>query len=635
MSNDQLFIQTLKHYFGYDCFRSIQLDIIKSIHQGYDTLGLMPTGGGKSITFQIPALLMDGVCIVITPLIALMKDQVMHLKEKGIKAECIHSGQSHDEIQRILDNTIYGAVKFLYVSPERLQSTLFRNKLHYMQVCFIAVDEAHCISQWGYDFRPSYLHIRDIREQLPGTPVLALTATATPHVVDDMVHQLGFGTNRPDGTHHFFRASFKRPNLSYVVRRTEDKPEELMHILRSVQGSAIIYTRSRKRTKELAELLNAQDVSATYYHAGLDFAIKDTRQAEWTEGKCRVMVATNAFGMGIDKADVRLVIHYDCPDSLEAYFQEAGRAGRDGRRAYAVLLYNGDDRVTLMRHARNSFPRKEYVRTVYDHLAYYFQIAEYTGEGSRHEFNEELFCVRFRHHPVMLVPALNILQNAGYIIYNPEPDSQPRVMFSIMRHELYAVNGLTAKEDSVITALLRYYGTLFSELTYINPAMVAKGAAVNAQSLHQILKALAQRRILRYVPKRTVPLITYTQQRIASEHLVIPKTVYEDLQEHMIERINAVLRYTEDDTTCRSQLLLAYFGEDDSEPCHHCDTCLSDKEVPVKGSVARLLADGKAHNLSELKQLNLTEAELDREIQQLREQEIVTINPPYIQFIRA
>ena len=631
MYNEDLSIQTLKHYFGYECFRSIQPDIIESISRGYDTLGLMPTGGGKSITFQVPALLMDGVCIVITPLIALMKDQVMHLKDKGIKAEAVHSGLSHDEIQRILDNAIYGAVKFLYVSPERLQSTLFRSKLQYMKVCFITVDEAHCISQWGYDFRPSYLKIREIRDQMPDTPILALTATATPRVVADIQEQLSFGIFN-DGESRFFRASFKRPNLSYVVRKTEDKIHELLHILQSVAGSTIIYTRSRKRTKELSDLLNGEGISCTFYHAGLDFAIKDTRQTEWAEGKYRVMVATNAFGMGIDKANVRLVVHYDCPDSIEAYFQEAGRAGRDGRRSYAVLLYNSDDRLKLMRHARDSFPKKEYIRTVYDHLAYYFQIAEYTGEGTRHEFNEELFCIRFRHHPAKMLPAISILQNAGYITYDPEPDSQPRVMFSVLRNDLDDISWGTQQEEHVITSLLRYYGSLFSELTFINPALVARGAGITEETLHRLLKGLSQRHIIRYVPERTVPLITYMQQRISSEKLIFTRNVYEDLQDHMLERINAMIQYAETDDVCRSQMLLEYFGEIDSEPCQHCDVCL-DRPATPSGNVSQLLADGKPHHIRELQQLHLTADELDREIQQLRHQEIITITPPYIQIL--
>ena len=631
-SNDELFIQALRQYFGYESFRSVQLDIIRSIYDGHDTLGLMPTGGGKSITFQIPALLMEGVCIVITPLIALMKDQVMHLKERGIKAECIHSGMMHEEIQRILDNAIYGAIKFLYVSPERLQSNLFLAKLQYMNVCFITVDEAHCISQWGYDFRPSYLRIAEIRKELWGVPVLALTATATPRVVNDIRERLNFGEYHEDGITNFFQASFKRDNLSYVVRKTEDKIHELMHILESVNGSAIIYTRSRKRTKELSELLNEQGIKSTFYHAGLDFAIKDTRQAEWSEGKYRVIVATNAFGMGIDKADVRLVVHYDCPDSIEAYFQEAGRAGRDGKRSYAVLLYNRDDRQLLMRHSHNAFPEKDYIRRVYDQLAYYFQIPEYTGEGTRHEFNEEIFCIRFKHHPSIMVPALHILQNAGYIVYDPEPDSQPRVMFSLTRRDLDYIKWSSEQEENVITSLLRYYGSLFSELTFINPTLVARTAKVTENKLHQILKNAAQRHIIRYVPKKTVPIITYTQQRIDSKQLIISKSVYEELREHMVDRINAVLRYAETDDECRSQMLLQYFGEKKSEPCHHCDVCLGDKGSRNTRSVTQLLADGKPHHIDELKSLNLTEAEINAELEELRQEEILEIKPPYIQF---
>ena len=634
MNNDELFIQTLKHYFGYESFRSIQLDIIRSIYEGNDTLGLMPTGGGKSITFQVPALIMDGVCLVVTPLISLMKDQVEHLKEKGIKAEAIHSGLTHDEIQRILDNAIYGAVKFLYVSPERLQSPLFLAKLQYMNVCFITVDEAHCISQWGYDFRPAYLQICEIRQELPATPVLALTATATPTVIDDIQQKLEFG-KYTGGRSQFFKMSFRRDNLSYVVRKTDDKFAELLHILESVSGSSIIYTRNRKRTKELSEWLVKQGVSAIYYHAGLDIAIKNTHQMEWIAGKYRVMVATNAFGMGIDKPDVRLVIHLDCPDSIEAYFQEAGRAGRDGLRSYAVLLYNASDRVKLMKHLSRSFPQKDYIRRVYDQLAYYFEIPENTGEGLRYEFNERMFCVNFRHHPAMLYAALSILQNAGYIAYDPEPDNQPRVMFSLMRHQLDEVRGFSQQEDAVVEALLRYYGSLFSELTFINLGQVAKRAGVAEGKMHLILKSLAQKHIIRYVPRRDVPVITYLQQRIASQHLLITKNVYEELQERMKERIDALLRYAETTDVCRSTLLLEYFGEYDAPPCKHCDVCLNDNgnDNGNHNRVMELLADGKEHHISEIKNLGIPEAELDSDIEELREAELVTISYPYIKIV--
>ena len=635
MSNpDSLYIETLRQYFGYDSFRSIQLDIIRSISEGNDTLGLMPTGGGKSITFQVPALTMDGVCIVITPLIALMKDQVMHLKQRGIRAEAIYSGLTHDDILRILDNASYGAVKFLYVSPERLSSPLFLSKLQYIDVCFITVDEAHCISQWGYDFRPSYLQIDKIRELLPETPVLALTATATPQVIEDIQDKLQFGKHTKGKT-GFYKMSFKRNNLSYVVRYAEDKYEEMVHILQSVNGSAIVYTRNRKRTKELAEVLKANDISATFYHAGLDFAIKDTRQQEWQENKYRVMVATNAFGMGIDKPDVRLVIHFDCPDSLEAYFQEAGRAGRDGKRSYAVLLYNNDDNRKLLRHADNAFPQKEYIRKVYDNLAYYFELPLYTGEGARFEFNEEVFCTRFHHYPTSLEAALSILQNAGYIEYDPEPDSNPRILITVPRSELYDVAGLSKTEEEVLTTLLRYYGTLFTSLTFINVALIASACKIDEQRMHIALKNLATRGIVRYVPRRNVPIITYVIQRIPSNDLIISKNIYEELHKRMVERVGAVIRYLESEDICRSTLLLEYFGELDAEPCNHCDVCIEHKDKPRKpeseNSLLQLLSDHKEHHIDELvKAYKIPQKVFEEEIEYLRQEELITISYPYI-----
>lgn len=594
----------------------------------------MPTGGGKSITFQVPALTMDGVCIVITPLIALMKDQVMHLKQRGIRAEAIYSGLTHDDILRILDNASYGAVKFLYVSPERLSSPLFLSKLQYIDVCFITVDEAHCISQWGYDFRPSYLQIDKIRELLPETPVLALTATATPQVIEDIQDKLQFGKHTKGKT-GFYKMSFKRNNLSYVVRYAEDKYEEMVHILQSVNGSAIVYTRNRKRTKELAEVLNANDISATFYHAGLDFAIKDTRQQEWQENKYRVMVATNAFGMGIDKPDVRLVIHFDCPDSLEAYFQEAGRAGRDGKRSYAVLLYNKDDNRKLLRHADNAFPQKEYIRKVYDNLAYYFELPLYTGEGARFEFNEEVFCTRFHHYPTSLEAALSILQNAGYIEYDPEPDSNPRILITVPRSELYDVAELSKTEEEVLTTLLRYYGTLFTSLTFINVALIASACKIDEQRMHIALKNLATRGIVRYVPRRNVPIITYVIQRIPSNDLIISKNIYEELHKRMVERVGAVIRYLESEDICRSTLLLEYFGELDAEPCNHCDVCIEHKDKPHKpeseNSLLQLLSDHKEHHIDELvKAYKIPQKVFEEEIEHLRQEELITISYPYI-----
>ena len=443
--------EILKHYWGYDDFRGIQQQIIESIGLGRDTLGLMPTGGGKSLTFQVPAMALEGVCIVVTPLIALMKDQVLHLRQKGILAAAVYSGMSHDDILRVLENCILGRTKFLYVSPERLSSELFITKLRHMHVSFITVDEAHCISQWGYDFRPSYLEIANIRTLLPDIPILALTATATPQVVEDICEKLS-GESGKTGFHSVehgfsvFRMSFERSNLTYLVKDSPDKMQELIHTFQHTQGSAIVYVRSRRRTKEIAQALCQAGLSATFYHAGLEHEVKDQRQRDWQQDRVRIIVCTNAFGMGIDKPDVRLVMHYDCPDSIEAYFQEAGRAGRDGKPAQAILLYNNGDNAKLVKRIDDTFPPKDEIRQVYEHLAYFFQIATGDGFGITREFNIDVFCQRFHHFPVRVHSALQILQRAGYIEYDAAPDLQTRVRFLLERHELYRLNDLSDSE---------------------------------------------------------------------------------------------------------------------------------------------------------------------------------------------
>ncbi len=630
------FHQVLKQYFGYDSFRSIQLDIIQSIADGHDTLGLMPTGGGKSITFQVPALTMEGVCLVVTPLIALMKDQVQHLKEKGIKAEALYSGQTRQEMDRILDNAIYGAVKFLYLSPERLSTQLFLQKLYYMKVCFITVDEAHCISQWGYDFRPAYLSINKIRETLPYAPVLALTATATPMVVDDIQQKLDFGKYN-EKVPQVFKMSFRRENLAYVVRKTEDKLKELIHILKAVPGSSIVYTRNRDKTKQIAEELTNSGITATFYHAGLDHDVKDDRQAKWQKGEVRVMTATNAFGMGIDKPDVRTVIHMDCPDSLEAYFQEAGRGGRDGNKSYAVLLYNGLDRRNLLKHSSTAFPPKEYIRKVYEHLAYFFELAVESGEGARYEFNEGQFCYRFKHYPQSLEGALSVLQNAGYLNYDADPDSQPRVMFRVNREGLYGLENLHPNEDRVINTLLRYYGSLFTDLTYINEKFISEKCGITEEHLRFALRELGRKHIITYVPRRNVPIITYTQQRIDSDRLRFSKEVYEVLKMRMEERVKAVINYCDTDDECRQAMLMEYFGEKDATTCGHCDVCLShnhktsttEYEKKIKDFVA---ANGKIH-ITKLTELDIPNDMLHLALENLREDEIVKMDGPFISLL--
>ena len=578
------FKKILKEYWGYDDFRGIQREIIESIGAGHDTLGLMPTGGGKSITFQVPALAQEGVCIVITPLIALMKDQVQNLRQRGIKASAIYSDLSHDQIVVTLENAIFGGVKLLYVSPERLSSDLFRQKLRHMKVCFICVDEAHCISQWGYDFRPSYLEIADIRKELPGVPVLALTATATPEVVEDIQEKLkrkeeGGKWKEDSGVRNedfnVFRMSFERKNLAYVVRPTINKENELVHILESVKGSAIVYVRSRKRTKEYADMLNKAGIKATFFHAGLDNQVKDQRQRQWQDNSVRVIVATNAFGMGIDKPDVRAVVHMDCPDSLEAYFQEAGRAGRDGKKSYAVLLTDGTEKMKLKKRIVDTFPEKDYIRAIYDQLAYFYQIGVGSGYNATFEFPIERFCRNFKRFPIPTISALRILTRAGYIDYRDEDDTQARVKFILERDELYRLHGNTPQEDTVITALLRTYSGLFQDYGYIDESILAELCGLTKAQVYMTLRSLTQKRILNFIPQKHIPFIRYTQRRELSEHLVISPAIYDELKARYVQRIDKMLEYATSDLYCRSRLLLNYFGETRSSDCGICDVCLS------------------------------------------------------------
>ena len=561
----------LKKYWGYDDFRGVQKEIIESILCGHDTLGLMPTGGGKSITFQIPALALEGVCIVITPLIALMKDQVYNLRQRGIKAAAIYSGLSHDQILMTLENAVFGGLKILYVSPERLAAPLFQEKLRHMKISFICVDEAHCISQWGYDFRPSYLSISDIRKVLTDTPILALTATATPEVIDDIQERLAFREKR------VYKMSFARKNLAYVVRHTSNKTAQMIHILNSIKGSAIVYVRSRQRTKEYADMLNKAGVSATFYHAGLEDTEKDKRQKAWQADQVRVMVATNAFGMGIDKPDVRCVIHIDCPDCIEAYFQEAGRAGRDGKKSYAVLLYDQSDKAKLQRRIVDTFPEKDFIRQVYDQLAYFYQIAVGSGYNATFEFPIERFCRTYKHFPIPTISALNILTRAGYIDFKEEEDAQARVMFCIDRDDLYKLRGNEPQEDAVIVSLLRNYTGLFNGYQYIDEGVIGEQCGYPQAQVYMILRTLTQKRILDFIPQKHIPFIRYSQRREESEHLMFPAAIYEDLKTRFAQRIEKMLEYANCDNICRSRMLLRYFGETKSEDCGQCDVCLNEK----------------------------------------------------------
>lgn len=571
------YLEILKQHWGYDNFRGIQEEIIQSIGQGKDTLGLMPTGGGKSITFQVPALAKEGLCIVITPLIALMKDQVRNLKERGIKAVAVYSGMTREEILVALENCIFGDYKFLYVSPERLDTEIFQTKLRRMNICMITVDEAHCISQWGYDFRPAYLKIAEIRQMLPEVPILALTATATPVVVNDIRLKLGF---REGG--QTFRMSFERKNLAYIVRHTEDKQKELIHILQKIQASAIVYTRNRKRTREITELLTANNISATFYHAGLSNEAKDQRQKSWLTGESRVMVATNAFGMGIDKPDVRIVIHIDMPDSPEAYFQEAGRAGRDGQKAYAVLLYAKSDKVNLNKRISDTFPDKEYIRKVYEDINFFFQMAMGDGAGCTFAFNIDEFCRNFKHFPVQADSALKILTRAGYLDYTDEQDNASRLIFTLRRDELYKLQEYEADIEKLIHVILRSYTGLFTDYAFINEESLSIRTGLSRQRVYEILVMLTQRRILHYIPRKKTPYIIYSQKRIEKERLIISPEIYERRKESYASRIKAMIDYATAEEKCRSRMLLHYFGEKNEHHCGQCDVCLKKHESGIK-----------------------------------------------------
>lgn len=628
MSDDK-FTGILKEYWGYNDFRGIQREIIESISAGKDTLGLMPTGGGKSITFQVPALASKGVCIVITPLIALMKDQVSHLRKKGIKAYAIYGSMQRNEIVNILDNAVLGGVTLLYVSPERLSSELFLTKLKHMNVSFITVDEAHCISQWGYDFRPSYLSIRSIRKIKPKAPVLALTATATPATVDDIQEKLGFKEK------NVFKMSFERKNLAYIVRIAENKNEEMLHILNSVNGSAIVYVYSRQKTKDVAEVLEKSGISATYYHAGLEHSTRDERQTMWQEDKVRVMVATNAFGMGIDKPDVRLVIHIDCPDSIEAYFQEAGRGGRDGKKAYAVLLYNNHDKITLSKRISDNFPDKDYIKQVYEHLAYFFQIGVGSGYGHTFEFNIGKFCNNFKHFPIRLEAALKILEKAGYIEYDGNGNERTRLMFLVERDELYKLNDLNEKQNSVIIATLRCYSGLFSNYVPVDEGLIAQKAGIDKNEVYCILKELDKKRLVSFIPEKNIPRIKYTQNRVDTNEIIISKEIYEIRKELFKCRIEAINKYAENNYMCRSRQLLRYFGENKSSNCNQCDVCIDNRKMTkedkeelkvIRQEILNLLSDKKEHNVEELYKIKHDLTKIEHVIYHMSDEEEIFNN---------
>ncbi|CEA14648.1 MAG TPA: RecQ family ATP-dependent DNA helicase [Fermentimonas caenicola] len=580
----ELFHNILKEYWGYTSFRPLQEDIIQSVWEKRDTLGLMPTGGGKSLTFQVPVMAMDGICLVVTPLIALMKDQVDNLRERGIKAAAVYSGMSRDEIITTLENCIFGGYKFLYVSPERLSSDIFLTKLQAMDVCLLVVDESHCISQWGYDFRPSYLKIADIRETLINVPVLALTATATPDVVDDIQEKLRFKEK------NVFRTSFLRDNLSYVVRSADNKVGELIHILKSVPGSGIVYVRSRRQTKEIAQTLKKEGLRADYFHAGLSYEDKIFKQNAWKDDECPVIVSTNAFGMGIDKPDVRIVVHMDLPNSPEEYFQEAGRAGRDGKKSYSVILYTKSDSVKLKKRISDTFPEKELIVRVYEALGNYFQVAVGSGAGRAFDFDLIEFCSRFKLPSLQTHHALKILELAGYLEYTDEIDARSKLRFLIYRDDMYSLR-LEPITDELLHTIMRSYTGVFSDDIYIDESMLASRIGKTRQEVYDILVNLSKLRYISYVPAKKTPFIIYTSSREDIKFITIPQSVYEERKKRFSKRIHSIIDYAENSDVCRSRMLLVYFGETNSKDCGCCDVCLRKNESGLSNWEYRLIGE--------------------------------------------
>jgi ATP-dependent DNA helicase RecQ len=567
-----MFHDILSQYWGYTSFRSIQEEIIQSVWERNDTLGLMPTGGGKSLTFQVPVMAMEGICLVVTPLIALMKDQVDNLRGRGIKAAAVYSGMSRDEIITTLENCIFGDYKFLYVSPERLSSDIFLAKLQAMNVCLLVVDESHCISQWGYDFRPSYLKIADIRIVLEDVPVLALTATATKEVVEDIQEKLHFKKK------NVFRTGFSRSNLSYVVRTSQNKVGELLHILNSVPGASIVYVRSRRSTKEIAVALQKEGISADFFHAGLSHSEKVLKQNSWKTNEFRVIVSTNAFGMGIDKPDVRTVIHLDLPNSPEEYFQEAGRAGRDGSTSYSIILYTKADGVKLKKRISDSFPKRDFIKRVYEALGNYFQVAVGSGFGRVFDFSLHDFCKSFKFPQLPTHHSLKILGLAGYIEYTEEIDSRSRLCFQIYRDELYSLR-FDSDMDSLIHTILRSYTGVFVDDIYIDESMLATRIGKSKQEVYEMLKTLSKLRYVNYIPAKKTPFIIFTSSREENHFVSIPKSIYEERKQRFENRIYSMIDYVERKEVCRSRILLIYFGEKDTNDCGRCDICLKKNDI--------------------------------------------------------
>lgn len=570
-----IYRETLARYWGFTSFRPLQEEIIESVVSGKDTVALLPTGGGKSITFQVPPLASDGLCLVITPLIALMKDQVSRLKTMNIKAMAIHSGMTREEVEIALDNVLYGDYRLLYVSPERLQTPLFRARLPRFNFTLVAVDEAHCISQWGYDFRPSYLHIAEIREMMTEeVPFLALTATATPRVVEDIVARLRMKSPK------VLKTSFRRPNITYVVREVEDKSAYVLRSLKKEQGCGIIYVNSRKRSKEVAELLVANGIKADFYHAGLPQEMRDRKQVAWTAGETRVIVATNAFGMGIDKADVRFVIHWDCPDSIEAYYQESGRAGRDGKPSFSVLLWSQDEKRKLADSVRIKFPPVEKIKDVYEAIGNFYQLPVGSGKNTVHDFDLWKFVTAFRFSVTETYNSLNFLQKEGYLEFTDEINNPSRVHFIVSRDDLYKFQVANEEYDRFIKLLLRTYSGMFSEFVPINEESLASRSGLTRDTIYQYLLRLSSQGIIHFIPGKKSPLVIFTEERLGRTHLRISPELYLRVKENYIERVEKITEYADNKTRCRPAFLTAYFGEENGR-CGLCDTCQERNELEL------------------------------------------------------